>query len=347
MHFVSPPRNSSSSDGTLAPHLMHSYTIPDFSIRNVSSYKEKYFAFKHFQYHRSNEDMKARKRLREKLSSDLSSQDLDQIYNSFDIVGDIAIIKMHNGNNTNAKAVANKIMSIHRSVKSVFVQDSPILGEFRVRALRLLAGENKTITRYRESGCVFAVDVGKCYFSPRLLYERSRIARLVKPDETVVNMFAGVGCFSIIIARTLDQTKIFSIDINPVAIKFMKENIKTNRVFGKVFPLLGDSKEIIETDLQGKADRVLMPLPEKALEYLPSAICSLKKQGGWIHYYDFQHAVGNENPAEKTRLKIAEKLDNLGVGYVFAFSRVVRRTGPNWYQTVLDIHIDSLPNKFL
>ncbi len=326
---------------------MHSYTIPDFSIRNASSYKEKYFAFKHFQYPASNEYMKDRKRLREKLSSDLPSQDLDQIYNSFDIVGDIAIIKMRNGNNSNAKAVASKIMSMHRGVKSVFVQDSPILGAFRVRALRLVAGENKTITKYRESGCVFEVDIEKCYFSPRLLHERSRIAGLVKHDETIVNMFAGVGCFSIIIARTLDRTKIFSIDVNPVAIKFMEKNIRLNRVFGKVIPMFGDSKEIMKTNLQGRADRVLMPLPEKALEYLPYAVYSLKKQGGWIHYYDFQHSVGNENPTEKTRLKVAEKLDSLGVGYVFPFSRVVRRTGPNWYQTVLDIHINSLPNKFL
>ncbi len=291
--------------------------------------------------------MKAKKRLREKLSSDLTSQGLNQIYNSFDIIGDIAIIKMHNGTNTNGKVVADKIMSIHRGVKSVFVQAGPILGEFRVRALRLLAGENKTITRYKESGCVFAVDVERCYFSPRLIYERSRIAGLVKPGEIVVNMFAGVGSFSIIIARTLEQTKILSIDVNPIAVRFMEENIRINRVFGKVIPLLGDSKEIIRADLQRKADRVLMPLPEKALDYLPYAISSLKKQGGWIHYYDFQHAVGNENPVEKTRLKVAEKLESLGVGYVFAFSRVVRRTGPNWYQTVLDINIDSLPSKFL
>jgi tRNA (guanine37-N1)-methyltransferase len=347
MHFVSPPRNSNSSDGTLAPHLMHSYTIPDFSIRNASSYKEKYFAFKHFQYLASNKDMKARKRLREKLSNELSLQDLDQIYNSFDIIGDIAIIKMNNGNNVKAEAVANRIMSIHKGVKSVFAKAGPISGEFRLRALKLVSGESKTITRYRESGCMFMVDIEKCYFSPRLLYERSRIAGLVKPKEIVVNMFAGVGCFSIIIAKTLDKTKIFSIDVNPMAIHFMKENIRINRVFGRVIPLFGDSKEIIQADLHGRADRVLMPLPEKALEYLPYAICSLKNQGGWIHYYDFQHAIGNENPLEKTRSKVAEKLDCLGLDYSFAFSRVVRRTGPNWYQTVLDIHIASVPSKFL
>jgi tRNA (guanine37-N1)-methyltransferase len=285
--------------------------------------------------------MKTRKRIREKLSNDLSLKELDQIYNSFDIIGNIAIIKLQSGNDANAEAVANKIMSIHKGVKSVFLQTSPIFGNFRVRSLKLVAGENRTITTYKESGCMFKVDVEKCYFSPRLLFERSRIAGLVKSDEIVVNMFAGVGCFSIIIAKTVGQSKVFSIDVNPVAFQFMEENIRINRVFGKVVPLLGDSKEIIKESLQNKADRVLMPLPEKALEYLPYALCSLKEQGGWIHYYDFQHAVGNENPVEKTCVKVAERLHSLSVDYTFAFSRVVRRSGPNWYQTVLDIHIGS------
>ena len=84
----------------------------------------------------------------------------------------------------------------------------------------------------------------------------------------------------------------------------------------------------------------------RVLEYLPCAVSALKKSGGWIHYYDFQHAARNENPKEKTRLKVAEKLDILGASYVFASSRVVRSTGPNWYQTVLDIQVASLPSKF-
>ena len=98
-------------------------------------------------------------------------------------------------------------MAVHKSVKTVFVQTSPISGDFRVRELKLVAGENKTIAKYKESGCVFAVDVEKCYFSPRLSHERSRIARLVNNGETVVNMFAGVGCFSIIIAKNVSQTQ--------------------------------------------------------------------------------------------------------------------------------------------
>jgi tRNA (guanine37-N1)-methyltransferase len=287
-----------------------------------------------------------RKRLRKKLSTALSSEELNQIYNSFDIIGDIAIIKMPNDNAVNAETVANQIMSIHKNVKTVFAQTSPILGDFRVRDLKLLAGENKTSTKHKESGCVFAVDVEKCYFSPRLSHERSRVAGMVKSGEMVVNMFAGVGCFSIIIAKAVCQTKVFSIDLNPTAVQYMEKNVRINRVFDKVIPVLGDSKDIINSQLRGMADRVLMPLPEKALDYLPYAVSALKKLGGWIHYYDFQHATINENPTEKTKLKVAEKLDSLGVGYVFAFSRVVRSTGPNWYQTVLDIRVVSLPSKF-
>ena len=286
-----------------------------------------------------------RKKLRKKLAT-FSPEELNLISSSFDIIGDIAIVKLPNGSTQNAEKVANQIMMLHRNVKSVFAQTSPFLGDFRVRELRFLAGEEKTSTKCRESNCVFAVDVAKCYFSPRLLYERLRIARLVKGGETVVNMFSGVGCFSIIIAKKVSQTKVFSIDVNPIAVQYMEENVNLNRVYNKVIPLLGDSKDIIKAQLQGQVDRVLMPLPEKALEYLPYAVSALKKHGGWIHYYDFQHAAGSEKPVEKTKLKVAQKLDNIGVGYIFTFSRVVRSTGPNWFQTVLDIQITSLPSKF-
>ena len=287
-----------------------------------------------------------RRRIKDKLPINFPSEELKHTYNSFDIIGDIAIVKVANDNVANAEAVAKQILAVHRSVKTVFWQTSPILGHFRVRELKFVAGEGTTTTRHRESGCVFAVDVEQCYFSPRLSHERARIAALVKNGETVVNMFAGVGCFSIIIAKNVPQTKVYSIDVNPIAFTYMEENVKINRVYGKVTPLLGDSKDIIKAQLQGKADRVLMPLPEKALEYLPIAVSALKPSGGWIHLYDFQHATRNENPVDKTKMNVAQKLSSLGVDYSFVFSRVVRSTGPNWYQTALDIQVNGTPSKF-
>jgi tRNA (guanine37-N1)-methyltransferase len=287
-----------------------------------------------------------RKRLRDKLSETLPAETLSKVYNSFDIIGDIAIIKIPPSNIANAEKVAKKIMAVHRNIKTVLTPVTQITGDFRVRKLNLLAGEDKTSTIHKEAGCIFMVDVEKTYFSPRLSYEHKRIASLVKSRETVVNMFAGVGCFSIIIARTITPVKVYSIDINPTAVDCMEKNVKINKVQDSVFPILGDSKDIISAQFGGLADRVLMPLPEKALEYLPYALSALKPSGGMVHFYDFQHASGKENPIVKTKLMVAKKLDNLGVSYVVANSRVMRPTGPNWYQTVLDIQVDSLPNKF-
>jgi len=287
-----------------------------------------------------------RKRLRKNLSSVLSPEDLVNVYNSYDVVGDIAIFRLPCASCKKAQEIAEAIMSVHRSVKTVLAQVSPVAGDFRLRRLSHVAGENRTITVHRESGCLFFVDLEKCYFSPRLSYERSRIAKLIEPNETVVNMFAGVGCFSIIIARQTNTAKVFSIDVNPAAIQFMRENIRLNRVYSQVIPLLGDSKTIVEQRLQHMADRVLLPLPEKAFEYLPSALSALKTSGGWIHYYDFEHTEETENSVEKTKLKVTEKLSSLGVAFEFPFSRVVRTTGPNWHQLVLDIHVTRVPDKF-
>jgi len=210
-----------------------------------------------------------RKRLRKNLSGVLSSEDLDKVYNSFDVVGDIAIIRLPDASQSNAQTAAKAIMSRHRNVKTVLLQASPVSGDLRLRRLTHVAGENKTSTVHREFGCLFSVDVAKCYFSPRLSHERMCIARKVESEDTVVNMFAGVGCFSITIAKHANPEKVFSIDVNPAAIQFMQDNIRLNRVYGKVIPLLGDSKELINNRLQQVADRVLMPLPEKAREYLP------------------------------------------------------------------------------
>jgi tRNA (guanine37-N1)-methyltransferase len=280
-----------------------------------------------------------RKRLSKTLSSVLSSEDLGKVHNSFDIVGDIAIIRLPRTSPVNAKTAAEAIMSAHRNVKTVLLQASPVTGDLRLRRLTHVAGEDKTSTVHREFGCLFAVDVAKCYFSPRLSHERMRVAGIVEPNETVVNMFAGVGCFSIVIAKHSSAAKVFSIEVNPAAFQFTQENIRLNRVYGKVTPLLGDSKEIVNSRLQHVADRVLMPLPEKALEYLPCAVSALKSSGGWIHYYGFEHANKTESPAEKAKLKVAKALEALGAIFEMPSVRVVRHTGPNWFQLAADIQI--------
>jgi len=278
-----------------------------------------------------------RRRLKTLLAAAIPPEELNAIYNSYDIIGDIAVIRLNENSKKYGQIIAETIMKVHKNVKTVLAQVSPIHGDFRLRKLEYIAGENKTKTVHRESECIFAVDLASCYFSPRLFYERMRIAKLVRDGETVVNMFAGVGCFSIVIAKHSNAAKIYSIDINPTAVQFMKENIRLNRVNGKVVPIEGDAKDVIRQKLSNIADRVLMPLPEKALEYLPYAISALKSGVGWIHFYAFEHANRNENPVEKTIVKVADKLQKLHASFEIPFGRVVRTIGPNWYQTVVDI----------
>jgi len=99
------------------------------------------------------------------------------------------------------------------------------------------------------------------FFSPRLSNERERIANLIQDGETMVNMFAGVGMFSIMAAKKKKCT-VYSIDINPIATKLCEKNIELNKLAGKVVSINGDTSKIIEEQLQGKGDRTLMLLPD-------------------------------------------------------------------------------------
>jgi tRNA (guanine37-N1)-methyltransferase len=279
------------------------------------------------------------KRLRNTLSETLPPQSLCYVYNSYDVVGDIAIVRLPEASEEYRLEIADSVMKVHKNVKTVLAQTGAVHGDFRLRRLKFVAGENGTATTHREWGCLFLVDVEKCYFSPRLSYERMRIAKQVGDGEVVLNMFAGAGCFSVLIAKYSNPKKVYSIDVNPSAIGYMQENIRLNRVCGRLSCLLGDAKEIIKRNLRSTADRVLMPLPEKAFEYLPCALSALKNTGGWINYYDFEHGKKKEGAVEKVRLKVFERLQILGAAFDIQFSRIVRAVGPNWYQVVLDIEV--------
>lgn len=154
-----------------------------------------------------------------------------------------------------------------------------------------------------------------------------------------MNMFAGGGLFLFDHGKHSNPLRVYSIDVNPAAVHFMRENIRINEAYGVVVPMLGDAKKVVEERLRGIADRVLMPLPEKAFEYIPHVLLAIKRTGGLVHYYDFEHAKKGENSVEKVRAKVTKRFESLGVAFDFSFGRVVRPTGSNWYHVVLDISI--------
>ncbi len=271
--------------------------------------------------------------LKDLMKGHLSEEELKKLYGAFDMIGDIAIFKVPEELEKHKYLIGQKLLESIKHVKSVWCQVGPVSGEYRIRELEHVAGEKRSLTTYREHGCRFVVDVTKVYFSPRLSMERLRIAQLVRDGEEVFNMFAGVGTFSVIIAKKRETVKVYSSEINPEAYKLMVENVRLNKVEDRVIPLLGDAAEHAE-ELKGKVDRVLMPLPEKAKEFLPKAVKTLKGKG-WIHYYTHVHYDKGEDPVEKAKLEVKD-MD-------VRFGRVVREVGPRLAQVVLDIYVDEIP----
>ncbi|GBF09072.1 conserved hypothetical protein [Aeropyrum pernix] len=261
------------------------------------------------------------------------------LWKRIDIIGDIAVIKkpIHGGVSIeDLRLVAVELLRRLPHVRSVWLATGPVGGLFKVRRdLLHLAGEKRTSTVYREHGAEFLVDISKVFITPRLSFEHLRVARLVKPGETVVNMFAGVGVFSIIIALKSRPSKVYSIDINPDAYRLMVENIRLNRVEDVVEPLLGDSARIVSESLRGVADRVLMPLPDLALDYMGHALDALRGRG-WLHVYlhvDYERGKGHLRRACKL---VEAEVEGRGWRVVEAKARVVRSVGPKLLQVVVD-----------
>lgn len=277
------------------------------------------------------------KMLKEILQERLDSTELEKLSSSFDIIGTIAIIKIPESLTSKRKLIADALIEEIRPVKSVFCQVSAIEGDYRLRKLELISGENSPITVYKEHGCTFKVDVINTYFSPRLSTERLRIAKLTEPNEVIVNMFGGVGTFSIIISRYNKSAKVYSIDSNPIAIDMCRQNIEMNKLTGNVFPVLGDAEQEIHKGLKGIAKRVLMPLPEKAKDFVDAAVSSLENGSGTIHYFCHVGADNKKNAIQNGIMDTSESFSKFD--HTIRNVRVVREVGPRFYQIVSDVMV--------
>jgi len=276
------------------------------------------------------------KMLKKALASILTENESQQLISAFDQIGSIIIVRIPDSLISKKKIIGETLLEQVKTTKSVFFQSSPVEGDFRTRNLELLAGDDKTETEYKESGCRFIVDVEKTFFSPRLSTERERISNLVNDNETIVNMFGGIGMFSILSAKKKSCT-VYNIDINPDASTLCEENTRLNKLKGNVISLNGDASDIIKKELQNSANRVLMLLPERSDEFLDSAISSLKTNG-IIHYYSHIHADKKQDAAKLSEVHF---LKTNATHSKILNSKIVRPIGPRFYQTVVDAAIQK------
>lgn len=225
--------------------------------------------------------------LKKGLEAYFDIEKIKSIPRGYDLIGHIAILEIPEQFAKKKKLIAKALMQTQKNIKTVLEKASERKGKFRVRKYKFISGERKFETVHKEYGCQFKLNPTKVYFSPRELTERQRIAEQVRPDETVMVMFAGIGPFSIIIAKKQPKVKkVISVEVNPIAVKYMKENVRINKVGDRVVPVLGDVREKCRK-WYGKCDRVVMPLPLGSDGFLDVAVKCLKKKGGTIHFYNW------------------------------------------------------------
>ncbi|MDE4908730.1 class I SAM-dependent methyltransferase family protein [Methanogenium marinum] len=199
-----------------------------------------------------------------------------------DLVGGIAIMQ-----DDDAEA-AEILLTSRPSIHTVLHAETPVSGEYRTRAFRVLAGVPVTATECTEYGMRFKIDLEAAYFSARLANERQRVVSLMKEGERVCDMFSGVGPFAIALAEKAGI--VFAGDINPGAVLLMEENIRLNRCHN-VIPMLADALHLGDVLTEDSFDRIIMNLPMSPVPFFETAV-RLVRPGGTIHLYAMQEDEG-------------------------------------------------------
>ena len=254
--------------------------IKDYNAKTIDNIINKFdveiedFSFNKAQYRPKN--------FMDYLGDNISKEEMEEIKKSFDTIGDIVILEIPAELESKKKIIGKAVLDFTKR-KSVYYKKSKVQGVTRTRKLEFLAGVDDLETIHKEFGIRFKLNPSTVYFSPRLATERSRIVNEVKENEVIIDFFAGIGSFPISIAH-VKNAKIYSVDINPEAFKYVNENIKLNKLIGEVIPIEGDINKVID-DLP-LADRIIMNLPGTAKDFLDIAVNHIK-EGGILNYYEF------------------------------------------------------------
>ncbi|MDD5023126.1 MAG: class I SAM-dependent methyltransferase family protein [Candidatus ainarchaeum sp.] len=276
---------------------------------------------------------KRRRSIEEILGKVLEKKELENLVRSYDLIGSIAVIEIPKELEKKEKEIAKAIIEVHPNIKTVAKKMSAVSGEYRTRKIKIIQGKRTKETIHKEHGCSFKLNAEKVYYSVRLSGERERVKQLVKPGEKILALFAGVGPFPITIAKNNAECEIISVESNPIAVKYFKENIILNKI-KNIKVVEGDAGKIAEKYPEW-ADRIIMPLPKDGEKFLKSAIKSAK-DGCIIHFYTF---VESEDPLKKAEEIAAGKFLESNTKFKVVSKRIVRSYSPKIVQVVLDLRV--------
>jgi len=274
--------------------------------------------------------MPKQKTLKNLLKNKLKSKHIPR---SFDLIGDIAIIEIPKSLVKKEKTIGNTLLNLHENIKTVVKKIRGHEGRLRIQKYLVIAGEKKKKTIHKENKCSFTLQIDKTYFSVRLSNERKRISLLVKPKESILVLFSGIAPYPIVISKHTKAKEIVGIELNKSAHKFALENLKLNKT-NNIILYQGDVKKILPK-LNQKFNRIVMPLPRGAENYLNLALKKIKNKG-IIHFYDFVKEDKLNSSAEK--VKSACKKENKSCKII----KTVKcgKQGPGIYRICIDFRVN-------
>lgn len=246
------------------------------------------------------------------------------------ILGDVIVVKIHPELQPYEPQIGRALLECYPRCQTVLADDG-ISGPLREPVRRTIAGE-RTRTVHRENGVVFHLDASVVMFSPGNLKERIRMSRLGR-GETVLDMFAGIGYFTIPMAVHSRPERIIAIEINPNAHRFLCENIRQNHVQDIVEPVLGDCEKMAP---EGVADRVVMGMVQVTDRYLAKGISALKP-GGILHYHQ---TIPSWLYPERAIEDVTQAAEALGRSAGVMGFRRVKKFSPGVVHVVIDARID-------
>ena len=272
-------------------------------------------------------------KLKDVLKRKLTEKQLSILKTSFDVVGSIAIMEIPEELRKKEKIIAEGLMQVQSNVKTVLKKAGIHEGEFRTQKLKVIAGEKTKETETKENNVRLKLDVEKVYFSPRLSTERKRVSELVKKGEFVLVMFSGCAPYVCVIAKNTKAKEVYGVEINPAGHEYGLENLRINKISNaRLF--LGDVRKVVPK-LKKSFDRILMPLPRGAEDFLDVALKAIKKNGT-IHFYDFEE---EKDIPDKAFEKIDKACKKAKKRFKITGWRKCGQYGPRKFRLVVDFKV--------
>lgn len=264
--------------------------------------------------------------LKESLKKKIPDNELDLLPRSYQILGNVLLIKLNEKIYRHRRKIGKEIMGLIPYVKSVILIKR-IKGVERTPETEVISGSKNTETIHKEHGCLFCLDAAKLMFSKGNKFERIRMAHKIRKTDVVVDMFAGVGYWTIICAKR--AKKVYSIEINPLALRYLNENIKINRL-NNVVVIKGDCRKH-SSKLRNKADKIIMGY-FNSKEFFPHAL-KIAKKGCVIFYHDIVKKGDESKLKEELKVLSGEKRLR------FFSTRRVKSYAPGINHIVFDIKV--------